>query len=239
MKTEIPDNRTAAPNDDAKLFKLLQGTRGWTFSALNREGFSQTIAKNFVSRYPDLVEIAERRNTKGKFQACIRIRPGVELPTAAPEPSMPMALPVEEEKPVESPVATFTPPPQYSLEVKRLELMGLLEQAPRYSNFLEDVGFSLELIKRIAEEYPNTVSIEAGQLGQRYVWHVSMTLPEAAPELQFALKVQAPEPPAPVLSPEELQRARWRPAAPSMTARRGRTTQSGSIQQRERRPLPM
>jgi hypothetical protein len=105
-------------------------------------------------------------------------------------------------------------------------LVGVLQFA-RYTPFLEDVGFPLELIRAINVAYPDLVTISPCELGQEFAFRVSLIDSEkvtaATPPLRSRRIPQTP--PVSTMTDEDRARLTWRPAS------------RGSANRRERRPV--
>jgi hypothetical protein len=125
--------------------------------------------------------------------------------------------------------------PETLLMSAKNRLVEVLSQSPRYSPFLEDIGFTLELIREINLTFPNLIVIEANMLGQMHAFRVRLAGSEAgeitAPEPTVA---QSAPPPVPDLGMSDEDRARlsWRPASPGSANRRAHVQNSGIGRQR-------
>lgn len=125
-----------------------------------------------------------------------------------------------------------------ALEASKDRLVKLLEFA-RFSPWLEESGFGMDLIGRINTTYPGLLLVEPNELGQKYVFRISLVGSEKVErEFPAPRSHRTAQPPAPVvssMSDEDRHALTWKPASRGSASRREHRPSFGAG--RARNPL--
>lgn len=240
-KTEPEDNRVQPESIDQKIAKLVEDAK-WNGISTNRlwgrHRIPTKVSEDFQARHADLVDLVEREDNQRRLKKFLVWK-------TAKRPTEPVPVPIGQSQAFANAVGTIESEseqnapepvhrPSVELALDRDQLCHLIAAGARGSQWLEArYGITMARIQAVCREYPELrIRVEKRYDSPLSEFSVSIAPEEPPIAPEPALKAAQTPVEMPKLTPEDLQRMRWKPGA-------HRVAKPEHPEHRTRHPLPI